>query len=132
MTEHYYLFLMWKSSHFSHPIFPAVAATKFGRALSWRKQLPWTVNTCIYYFYRFTTHSVVYSITHTNTRIHMYVIFKKSKIYIKTFKTLLHVSTIRSSSGSIYCSLLNLQFKTFSKLLNILNYNTNKEKSTLP
>jgi len=30
--------------------------------------------------------------------------FKKSKIYIKTFKTLLHVSNTRSSSGSIYCS----------------------------
>jgi len=41
-------------------------------------------------------HSVVYLITHTNTRI--YILFKKSKIYIKTVKTLLHISiTLRST-----------------------------------
>jgi len=49
-----------------------------------------------------------------NLRIYIYIYiciyikFKKSKIYIKTFKTLLHVSITRSSSGSIYCSLLKL------------------------
>ena len=47
-------------------------------------------------------------ITHTNTCIHLYILFKKSKIYIKTFKTLLHVSITRSSSGSVYFTLLKL------------------------
>ena len=32
----------------------------------------------------------------------------QTKIYIRTFKTLLHVSITRSSSGSIHCSLLKL------------------------
>jgi len=52
---------------------------------------------------------------------HIYILFKKSKIYIKIFKTLLHVSITRSSSGSIYCSLLKLKFKTFSELLRYVN-----------
>jgi len=43
-------------------------------------------------------------------------------MYIKTLKTLLHVSITRSSSGSIYCSLLKLQFKTFSELLRYINF----------
>ena len=64
------------------------------------------------YFYLFAVHSVVYTITHTNTCIHIYIyiyiLFEKSKIYIKTFRTLLHVSITRSSSGSIHCSLLKL------------------------
>jgi len=44
-----------------------------------------------------------YLITHTNTciYIYIYILFKKSKIYIKTFKTLLHVSITRSSSGML-------------------------------
>ena len=46
--------------------------------------------------------------------IYIYILFKKSKIYIKTLKTLLHVSITRSSSGSIHCSLLILWFKTKS------------------
>jgi len=29
---------------------------------------------------------------HTHTHIYIYILFKKSKIYIKTFKMLLHVS----------------------------------------
>jgi hypothetical protein len=45
---------------------------------------------------------------YTHRYMHIYILFKKSKIYIKTFKTLLHVSITRSSSGSIYCSLLKL------------------------
>ena len=66
----------------------------------------------------------VYLITHTNTCMYLYicVLFKKSKIYMKTFKTLLHVSITRSSSGSIYCSLLKLQFKTYSELLCYVNF----------
>jgi hypothetical protein len=39
---------------------------------------------------------------------HTHILFKKSKIYFETFKTLLHVSIARSSSGSIYCFLLKL------------------------
>ena len=42
-------------------------------------------------------------------------------MYIKTLKTLLHVSIIRSSSASTLCSLLNLQFKTLSDLLRYVN-----------
>jgi len=53
--------------------------------------------------------------------IYIYILFKKSKTYIKTLKTLLHVSIIRSSSGSILCSLLKLQFKTLSDLLRYIN-----------
>jgi len=53
---------------------------------------------------------------HTNKST--YIIFK---IYIKTLKTLLHVSIIRSSSWSILCSLLKLQFKTLSDLLRYIN-----------
>ena len=44
------------------------------------------------------------------------------KIYIKTLKTLLHVSITRSSSGSILCSLLKLQFKTLSDLLRYITF----------
>jgi len=51
----------------------------------------------------------------------MYIVFKKSKMYIKTLLTLLHVSIIRSSSGSIGCSLLKLQFKNTSDLLRYVN-----------
>jgi hypothetical protein len=43
------------------------------------------------------------------------------EIYIKKLKTLLHVSIIRSSSGSILCSSLKLQFKTLSVLLRYIN-----------
>jgi len=41
---------------------------------------------------------------------------------IRTHKTLQHVSITRSSSGTIYCSLLKLQFKTFSELLGYVNF----------
>jgi hypothetical protein len=46
--------------------------------------------------------------------IYIYILYNKPKIYIKTLKTLLHVSITRSSSGSIYCSLLKLYFKNNS------------------
>ena len=45
---------------------------------------------------------------YTHQHMHTYMLFKKSNIYIKTLKTLLHVSNTRSSSGSIHCSLLKL------------------------
>ena len=45
-----------------------------------------------------------------------------SKIYIKKFKTILHISITRSSSGSIYCSLVKLQFKTSSELVRYVNF----------
>jgi len=57
---------------------------------------------------------------HTHTHTYIIYLFKKSKIYIKTFKTLLHVSITRSSSGSIYYS------------LDVLNYNFGKEQYMLP
>jgi len=77
---------------------------------------------CIFTFFKFLSlHSALCSLfnythqymhththTHTHTHIYIYILFKKSKIYIKTLKTLLHVSITRSSSVSIYCSLLKL------------------------
>jgi hypothetical protein len=49
-----------------------------------------------------------------NSKIHI-------KIQIKTLKMLLHVSILRSSSGSIHCSLLKLYIKPVSKLLRYIN-----------
>jgi len=62
--------------------------------------------------------------------MHLYIILKEFKIYIKTLKTLLHVSIIRSSSGSTYCSLLKLQIKTISDIQCYLNFS--KEQIMLP
>ena len=45
---------------------------------------------------------------YTHQQIHIYVLFNKSKIYIKTLKKHLHVSITRSSLDSIHCSLLKL------------------------
>jgi hypothetical protein len=45
------------------------------------------------------------------------------KIHIKTFKTLLHVSILRPSSGSIHCSLLKLYIKIISELLRYISAN---------
>jgi hypothetical protein len=42
-------------------------------------------------------------------------------LYIKTFKTLPHVSILRSSSRSIHCSLLKLYVKIISELLRYIN-----------
>jgi len=67
----------------------------------------------------------LFNYTHQHMHIYIYthyILFKKSKIYIKTFKTLLHVSITRSSSESISCSLLKLKFKTFSELLCYVNF----------
>ena len=64
---------------------------------------------------------------YTPQLMHLCIILKKLKIYIKTLKTLLHVSIIRSSSGSTYCSLLKLQIKTI-----VLIYNLGKEQYVLP
>ena len=50
--------------------------------------------------------SINYLLTHTHQQMH--ILFKKSKIYIRTFITLLHVSITRSSSGRVHCSLLKL------------------------
>jgi len=42
------------------------------------------------------------------------MLFSKYKIYIKTLKTLQHISIIRSSSGSTRRSLLKLLYYNFS------------------
>jgi len=60
-----------------------------------------------FYLFKYTLQHM-HTNTHTHTHIYIYILFKKSKIYIKTFKTLLHVSITRSSSGTIYGSLLKL------------------------
>jgi hypothetical protein len=62
-------------------------------------------------------------IIHTN-KCTFYNIMKYKihiKIHIKTFKTLLHISILRSSSGSIHYSLLKLYIKKITELL--LNIN---------
>ena len=74
---------------------------------------------CVKYHTGYERNQSVFNYTHQH--VHIYVLFKKSKIYIKTLKTLQHVSIIWSSSGSILCSLLKLQFKTFSELLFYVN-----------
>ena len=68
------------------------------------------------------THQLMH--THTHTHIYIYIYkFKKFKMYIKTLKTLLHVSiTLSSSSGSTYCSLLKLCIKTISDILRYINF----------
>ena len=70
--------------------------------------------------YRCTVRYEVYLI-YTNQLMHLYILFKKFKIYIKTLKTLLPFSILRSSSGSTYCSLLKLYSKTISDLLRYIN-----------
>jgi len=64
--------------------------------------------------YLCTVHSVVY-FSNTPTKAHIWSLI--IIIYIQTLKTLLHVSIIRSSSWSILCSLLKLQFESLSNLI---------------
>ena len=52
----------------------------------------------------------------THQRMHYYIVIVKN-LYTKTFKTLLHVSIFRSSSGSTYRSLLKLYVKKINTLL---------------
>jgi hypothetical protein len=56
-------------------------------------------------------------IKYTHHQMHNLNNIMKFKIHIKTFKMLLHVSILRSSSGTIHCSLLKLYIKTISELL---------------
>jgi len=90
--------LSWKAS--GYPIF----GSKIEADVSWIR-MPLSPTT-LFFFIFIISHSVDYLITHTNTCT--YILFKKSKIYIKIFKTVQHVSITRSSSGSIYCFLLKL------------------------
>jgi len=57
------------------------------------------------YFYHCTVHSVVYLITHTPTRAHVCILFKKSKIYVKTCfnANLLKCTKIDRHDVSIMC-----------------------------
>jgi len=58
-----------------------------------------------------------------------------SKIYVKTLKTLLHVSITRSASGSIHCSFGAVtapKLTQRSNSLNVLNCNFIKEQCMLP
>jgi hypothetical protein len=69
------------------------------------------------------TYIFILLIIHTN-KCTFYNIMKSKihiKFHIKTFETLLHVSILRSSSRSIYCSLLKLCIKTTSELLRYIN-----------
>jgi hypothetical protein len=45
-----------------------------------------------------------------------------SKIHIKTLKMLLLVSILRSSSGSVHCSLLKLYVKIISRVLRYISW----------
>jgi hypothetical protein len=53
---------------------------------------------------------------------HLCILFKKSKIYIKTLKTLIYISIPHSSSGNTYCCLLKLYNETISDLLRFINF----------
>jgi len=48
--------------------------------------------------------------------MHCYIVIVYN-LHTTTFKRLLHVSILRSSSGSTYCSLLKLHVKTINTLL---------------
>ena len=48
--------------------------------------------------------------TPSHAYIYIYIYIKKFKIYIKTFKTLLHVSITRSTSGSTKYSMTSLRY----------------------
>ena len=77
----------------------------------------------LHYLYRYIVHSEIcliyaYQLIH----LYIYILFKKFIIYIKTLKTLLHVSILRSSSESTYCSLLKLYIKTISDLLRYITF----------
>jgi len=77
------------------------------------------------YFYPFHRTLHEYSLNayliYTHQLMHLYtIIFKKFRTYIKTIKTLLHISIIQSSSGSTYCSMLKLCNKTISNVLRYL------------
>ena len=63
----------------------------------------------------------IYSICRMSQCHSHHTIDRVLKIHIKTLKTLLHIPIIRSSSGSILCSLLKLQFKTLIDLLRYIN-----------
>jgi len=52
----------------------------------------------------------------------LFILFTKFTIYIKTLKTLLHISILRSSSGILYCSLLKLYIKTIRNLLHYIHF----------
>ena len=55
--------------------------------------------------------------------IYIYICYLRSlKFYIKTLKTLLHVSILRSFSGNTYCSLLKIYTKIISDLLCYINF----------
>ena len=63
------------------------------------------------------------TLIYTRQLMHLYIILKKFKMYIKTLKTLIHISIIRSSSGRTHCSLLKSCIKTI-----VLIYNFGKEQ----
>ena len=63
--------------------------------------------------YCYTLHCVL----HTN-ECTSYILYL-STVYIKTLKIPLHVSILRSSSGSTYCSLLKLYVKIVNMSLTI-------------
>jgi len=85
----------------------------------------------LHFLYLCTVHSEAYLI-YTHKLMHLYIyisiyiyiniLFKKFKVYIKTLKTLLRVSILRSSSGSTHCFLLNLYIKSISDLLRYINF----------
>ena len=52
----------------------------------------------------------------THQRMHCYIVIVQN-LYTKTFKTLLHVSILRSFAGSTCCSLLKLCVKKINTLL---------------
>ena len=66
------------------------------------------------------THIYIYIYIYTHT--HTHTLFKKSKIYIKTFKTLLHVSDHTIILREHILFLAKVIIKTFSELLLYVNF----------
>ena len=63
-----------------------------------------------------------YTHHHVHIYIYIYTLFKKSKIYIKTFKTLLHVSDHTIILREHILFLAKVIIKTFSELLLYVNF----------
>jgi hypothetical protein len=86
-----------------------------------KRRPPWKLVKRIHPLHPEATIRLCNNINYTHQQMHFFKIFMKSKIHIKTFKTLLHVLIFRSSSESIHGSFLKLYIKTISELLHYIN-----------
>ena len=68
----------------------------------------------------------IHWVLHTNKCTNYILV---SNFYIETLKMLLHVSILRSSSGSTCCSLLKLHVNTFTAIVDLSRFNNSCLKS---